>query len=65
MRRPSIKQLEDVRLVMGNGWGDGDFIEGMDRNEAARYTRSIQAFENWLESIGNFKFRMYTATGGK
>lgn len=65
MRRPTIKQFEDVRLVMGNGYGDGDYIQGMDKNEARKINRSIHAFETWLEKIGNFKYKMYTAQGGK
>jgi hypothetical protein len=55
----------DVRNVVGNGWGDGDFIQGMDRKEGERFSRSIYAFEKWMEAIGNFKFKMYTTRGGK
>jgi len=65
MRRPTINQLIDVRHVLGNGWGDGDFISCMDKKEADRFERSVYAFEKWLESLGNFKFKMYTTRGGK
>ena len=56
MRRPTIKQLSDVRLVAGNGWGDGDFVEWMDKKEQDRIRRSMQAFESWIEHLGKFKF---------
>lgn len=56
MRRPTIKQLNDVRLVTGNGWGDGDFVEWMDAPERRRYARSLEAFEQWLEHLQGAKF---------
>lgn len=65
MRRPTLKQLQDIREVMGNGYGDGDYVAWMDDKDRQRINRSIYAFERWIESIGNFKFSMYTSTGGK
>ncbi len=57
MRRPTLKQLEDVRCICGNGWGDGDYLEFLQTtSEKKRVTRSLQAFEKWIESIGKYQF---------
>jgi len=56
MRRPTIKQLLEVRNVTSNGWGDGDYTSGMDRAQAERVRRALQSFDRWIESVGKFKF---------
>ncbi len=57
MRRPTLRQLEDVRGVCGNGWGDGDYLEMLQTTaEKKRVIRSLQAFEKWIESIGKYQF---------
>ncbi len=57
MRRPTLRQLQDVRGVCGNGWGDGDYLEMLQTpSEKRRVRKSLQAFEKWIESIGKFEF---------
>jgi hypothetical protein len=57
MRRPTIKQLNDIRLVAINGWGDGDFVEHESRQEQNRMRRSLLAFENWIEYLQGAQFK--------
>ena len=57
MKSPTIKQLNDVRSVAGNGWGDGDFVEDRPRREQDRVRRSLIAFENWIEHLQGAKFK--------
>ncbi len=58
MRRPTIKQLNDVRFVLGNGWGDGDVLEYFPKvKDKLRVRQSIIAFEKWLEGLQGAEFQ--------
>ncbi len=57
MRRPTVKQLNDVRFVLGNGWGDGDVLEYFPKAKDKRRVRqSIISFEKWIEELQDSEF---------
>jgi hypothetical protein len=64
MRRPKVEQLQLIRVLIGNGWGDGDFVEDQPRGEQQKYRRAIISFEKWLEHLQGAQFQ-YHLIGGK
>jgi hypothetical protein len=57
MRRPTVKQLTIIRGVVGNGWGDGDYLEYcFTPNSRRQCIRAIKAFEEWLEHLQGAQF---------
>ncbi len=57
MRRPTVKQLNDVRFVCGNGWGDGDILEYFPlAKDKRRVRQSLISFEKWIEELQGQEF---------
>lgn len=57
MKRPTTKQLKILRGVLGNGWGDGDYLEYcFTPAEKRKAVRAMIAFDTWLEHLQGAQF---------
>lgn len=55
---PTRRQWLTIRNIIGNGWGDGDYLEyAFSAADKKHVKQSLLTFEAWLEKRYQIKFK--------